>query len=277
MDDDVGSTRLVQLALEAGRTILEVYGGDVPTDIKADSSPVTEADRRAESVILAGLKKLAPDIPVIAEEEVAAGRLPTTSHEFFLVDPLDGTKEFLSGNGEFTVNIALVRDDIPTIGVVYAPALGKIYVGGLGGAFVGSVVDHMVGPRRRIQVRPASSAITAIGSRSHGSAETETWLARFQNVSFVAAGSSLKFCLVAEGTADIYPRLGRTMEWDTAAGDAVLRAAGGLVMTLDGAVLGYGKRVQSSDSPYANPHFVAFGDRRLAGSSGEKTVAAVPA
>jgi 3'(2'),5'-bisphosphate nucleotidase len=268
MPEAIGSdeavAHLTQLALQAGRAILDVYAGEISAELKADASPVTEADRRAEKIILDGLKKVMPDIPVIAEEEVSAGRMPATSGDFILVDPLDGTKEFLSRNGEFTVNIALVRGGVPILGVVYAPALGKIYAGGPGGAFAGKVSDHAMDSQRKIGVRAAGSPILAIGSRSHGSAETEAWLKRYGDVSFVAAGSSLKFCLVAEGAADVYPRLGRTMEWDTAAGDAVLRAAGGLVTTLDGAPLTYGKRVQKSDSAYANPFFVAFGDRRLA-------------
>jgi 3'(2'),5'-bisphosphate nucleotidase len=218
-----------------------------------------------------------PGIPVIAEEEVAAGRMPETLDDFILVDPLDGTKEFLSRNGEFTVNIALVRGGVPVLGVVYAPALGKIYAGGPDGAYAGTVANHRMESSRRIEVRAAGSPIMAIGSRSHGSAETEAWLKRYGDVSFVAAGSSLKFCLVAEGAADIYPRLGRTMEWDTAAGDAVLRAAGGLVTTLDGAHLSYGKRVQETDSAYANPFFIAFGDRRLVRAVGEPESRLVPA
>src|SRR5262249_40827301 len=162
--------------------------------------PVTEADRRAEEIIVAGLRRLAPHVGIIAEEAVAAGHVPETTDQFFLVDPLDGTKEFLSRNGEFTVNIALVKDGAPTIGVVYAPALGKLYSGGPGGAFAATVSDQGIGPWRKIQTRMAPSAIMAVGSRSHGSVETDAWLTRFENISFVGAGSSLKFCLVAEGT-----------------------------------------------------------------------------
>uniref|UniRef100_UPI0035A9AB63 3'(2'),5'-bisphosphate nucleotidase CysQ n=1 Tax=Ancylobacter mangrovi TaxID=2972472 RepID=UPI0035A9AB63 len=263
---------IVELALEAGRVILGVYATDFAVETKADSSPVTAADQRAEAVILAGLKTLAPDIPVIAEEECAAGRMPATGRTFFLVDPLDGTKEFLARNGEFTVNIALIEDGAPVAGVVYAPALGVLYAGGPEGAFKARVVDGLLAEEARIDVRDAPPALKAVGSRSHGSQETVAWLARFPQVSFVSAGSSLKFCLLAEGAADIYPRFGRTMEWDTAAGDAVLRAAGGLVTTCDGRPLTYNKREQAHDAPFANPHFLAFGDRRLI----EAAIAPVP-
>ncbi|MCS0501173.1 3'(2'),5'-bisphosphate nucleotidase CysQ [Ancylobacter mangrovi] len=254
---------LVQLALAAGRVVLEVYATDFAAFTKADSSPVTEADRCAEAVILAGLATLWPDVPVIAEEECAAGRMPATGRTFFLVDPLDGTKEFLARNDEFTVNIALIADGVPVMGVVYAPALGVLYAGGLEGASKARVVDGELAEEARIDVRDAPPALKAVGSRSHGSQETVAWLARFPQVSFISAGSSLKFCLLAEGAADIYPRFGRTMEWDTAAGDAVLRAAGGLVTTCDGRPLTYNKREQAHDAPFANPHFLAFGDRRL--------------
>jgi 3'(2'), 5'-bisphosphate nucleotidase len=255
--------RLVELALSAGREILDVYATEFAVDSKADASPVTEADHRAEAVILKGLRQIAPDVPVVAEEEVAAGRTPQTASVFFLVDPLDGTKEFLARNGEFTVNIALIKDGVPVMGVVHTPALGTVYAGAAGGAVKALVADQKLGPLQPIHVRGAPSKIVAIGSRSHGSAATEAWLARFPGVSFKSAGSSLKFCLLAEGAADIYPRLGRTMEWDTAAGDAVLRAAGGIVTTLDGKPLAYGKRVQPADAPFANPHFIAYGDQRL--------------
>jgi 3'(2'),5'-bisphosphate nucleotidase len=263
IDREIDLARLMELALRAGRAILDVYATEFAVERKADASPVTEADRRAEAAILAGLRQMAPGIPVIAEEEVAAGRIPAVDGLFFLVDPLDGTKEFLARNGEFTVNIALVKDGIPVAGVVHAPALGTIYGGGPGGAVKAAVTGQTPGAWQPIKVRSAPAAIVAIGSRSHGSAATAAWLTRFPGAAFVSAGSSLKFCLIAEGAADVYPRFGRTMEWDTAAGDAVLRAAGGMVATLDGRPLAYGKRLQA-DAPYANPHFVAYGDRNLA-------------
>jgi 3'(2'), 5'-bisphosphate nucleotidase len=249
------------IMLAAGAEIMRIYATDFAVLTKDDASPVTEADQKAEAIILAGLKHIAPGIPVIAEEEAAAGRFPTTAGTFFLVDPLDGTKEFVSKNGEFTVNIALIEDGKPVLGAVYAPAIGKIWWGAVGhGAFMAEVVDGVIGEPRGISVRTPESGLIAVGSRSHGGAETQEYLAAFTVTEFVAAGSSLKFCLIAEGLADIYPRMGRTMEWDTAAGDAVLRAAGGRVETLDGKTLKYGKRFQDNDGDYANPHFVAFGN-----------------
>jgi 3'(2'), 5'-bisphosphate nucleotidase len=269
MSDTPDIARFVEIALRAGEVILEVYATDFTSTSKADASPVTEADARAEAVILAGLRQIAPYIPVVAEEEAAAGRVPEVGGEFFLVDPLDGTKEFLARNGEFTVNIALIRQGVPVAGVVYAPALGVLYAGDASGAFKAHVVNGELQPREPITVRPAPDALIAVGSRSHGSSETANWLTRYPSVSFVSAGSSLKFCLVAEGAADVYPRLGRTMEWDTAAGDAVLRAAGGLVTTVEGTPLPYGKCVQAHDAAYANPHFIAYGDMRsLTSASG---------
>ncbi|WP_051660811.1 3'(2'),5'-bisphosphate nucleotidase CysQ [Bosea sp. 117] len=266
--------RLAELSIRAGEVILDIYASDFTVTRKADCSPVTEADQRAEAIILEGLREIAPDLPVIAEEEAAAGRLPEIGSRFFLVDPLDGTREFLARNGEFTVNIARIEDGVAVAGVVYAPALGVLYAGAAGTAFKARIADGALTDIRPIAVRHAPEAIVAIGSRSHGSSETAAWLARYGEVSFTSAGSSLKFCLVAEGAADIYPRLGRTMEWDTAAGDAVLRAAGGIVTRLDGRPLLYGKSVQSEDAPFANPHFVAFGDRRLlAAASGALSTA----
>ncbi|ODN66435.1 3'(2'),5'-bisphosphate nucleotidase CysQ [Methylobrevis pamukkalensis] len=196
---------------------------------------------------------------MVAEEEAAAGRVPATDDRFFLVDPLDGTKEFVSRNGEFTVNVALIDKGVPVAGVVYAPALGDLYVAAGGRAFQARVEDGAVGALSAISTRAAPAAITAIGSRSHGSGETEAYLGRYNVGAFRPAGSSLKFCLVACGEADLYPRFGRTMEWDTAAGDAVLRAAGGKVVTTDGSPLLYGKRNQPTDSDFANPYFIAAG------------------
>lgn len=249
------------IMLAAGAEIMRIYATDFTAITKGDASPVTEADQNAEAIILEGLKHLAPGIPIIAEEEAAAGRFPTTAGRFFLVDPLDGTKEFISKNGEFTVNIALIEDGKPVLGAVYAPALGKIYWGSVGsGAFMAEVINGALGETRAIRVRKPEGGLIAVGSRSHGGAETQEYLKAYDIADFVAAGSSLKFCLIAEGSADIYPRMGRTMEWDTAAGDAVLRSAGGRVETLDGHALTYGKRFQNTDGDYANPYFVAFGD-----------------
>ncbi|WP_140984171.1 3'(2'),5'-bisphosphate nucleotidase CysQ [Asticcacaulis tiandongensis] len=253
------------IALEAGAEIMRLYDRGFAIETKSDDSPVTEADRAAEAIILKGLVALTPNIPIVAEEEAAAGRLPDIGQRFFLVDPLDGTKEFISRNGEFTVNIALIENGIPTAGVVYAPALGRIFWGSENtGACTGEIVNGQIDNARPIRVRPApSEGLLAIGSRSHGAAETQAWLKAYKVRDFVSAGSSLKFCLLATGEADIYPRLGRTMEWDTAAGHAVLNAAGGKVTRLDGSPFLYGKRNQAEDADFANPNFVAFGDPDL--------------
>jgi 3'(2'),5'-bisphosphate nucleotidase len=254
--------RLVEIALDAGEIVLSVYKSDgFDARAKADGSPVTEADAAAEALILARLQALEPNTPIVAEEQAAAGHIPVTAARFFLVDPLDGTKEFLNRNGDFTINIALIEHGEPVCGVVYAPAHGLIYAGQCGsGARMASVTDRAPGAWRQIEVRqPEAAGLAVVASRSHMSAETSEFVARFAVADLVSAGSSLKFCRVAAGEADLYPRLGRTMEWDTAAGDAILRAAGGRVCTLDGQTLGYGKRNQDTDVDYANPWFVATG------------------
>ena len=243
---------LLPVARAAGEAILAIYATDFAVRGKADASPVTEADERAEAVILSHLARLTPDIPVVAEEAAAAGRIPQVGKRFWLVDPLDGTREFISRNGEFTVNIALVENGRPVLGVVFAPALNRLFAGSEGaGAFA-----EDKGTRRRIACRKIPAVgLTVVASRSHGDAAAlDKFLAGRKVASQTNAGSSLKLCLVAAGEADVYPRLGRTMEWDIAAGDAVLRAAGGRVTTLDGAPLSYGK------PSFANPHFAAWGD-----------------
>ena len=244
--------QLTPLIRDAGQVIMDIYATDFDVTKKGDESPVTQADQKAEAVILAGLKQIAPDIPVVAEEAVAAGDIPDVSDRFFLVDPLDGTKEFISRNGEFTVNIALIEHGKPVLGLVYAPAIGRMFTGAAG---VGAWVEDKDGKRAiRCRAVPAEG-LTVVASRSHGD---ETALDAFLGGRKVAsrtnAGSSLKLCLVAAGEADLYPRLGRTMEWDIAAGDAVLRAAGGRVTVVaDGADLRYGK------PGFDNPHFAASG------------------
>jgi 3'(2'), 5'-bisphosphate nucleotidase len=197
------------------------------------------------------LRALAPDIPVVAEEAVAAGQVPVIGERFWLVDPLDGTKEFIGRNGEFTVNIALIEHGAPVLGVVGAPALGRVYAGAAG---EGAWVEDAQG-RRAIRCRPVpAEGLTVVASRSHGDAAAlEAFLAGRRVASLATAGSSLKLCLLAAGEADLYPRLGRTMEWDIAAGHAVLAAAGGRVTTLQGEPLRYGK------SGFENPHFAAWG------------------
>ncbi len=245
--------RLVDLAREAGQVTLRWYGPECEAQRKADGSPVTAADEAAEAVIAAGLAALAPDIPLVAEEAVSGGGAPAQlGRRFWLVDPLDGTREFLACNGEFTVNIALVEDGAPVLGVVAAPAQGRWWAGAVG---LGAQAAEADGTPYPIAARrPPVEGLTVLGSRSHGDAAAmNAYLQGRRVTGFVAAGSSLKFCLIAAGEADLYPRFGRTMEWDTAAGHAVLRAAGGSVQTLDGAPLRYGKPA------FENPHFVASG------------------
>ncbi|WP_035725880.1 3'(2'),5'-bisphosphate nucleotidase CysQ [Fodinicurvata fenggangensis] len=243
------------LAEAAGKVTLRYYGkGDeMGLREKEDSSPVTKADEACEVFILEALAKMTPDLPVISEEAAEAGKLPDLQNRqpFWLVDPLDGTKEFISGNGEFTVNIALIEKGTPVLGVVHAPALGKSWIGADNQAFFARDGESFTPIEAR--QRPAEG-LTVVASRRHGGGdELETFLAGYQVADRVSAGSSLKFCLVAQGEADLYPRFGRTMEWDTAAGQAVLQAAGGRVETRDGVPLAYGK------PGFENPYFIAFG------------------
>jgi 3'(2'), 5'-bisphosphate nucleotidase len=247
-------------ALEAGKAIMEVFKSGCTSARKADNSPVTIADQRAERIILEHLRRDFPDIPIIAEESVAAGIIPAIGASFFLVDPLDGTREFLDRRREFTVNIALVRDGRPVVGIVFAPALGVAFSGEDGRAeklFIDG--DFAVEQRLIIGVRPQPVKRTALASRSHDSPQTARFLAENAISECTNIGSSLKFCLLAEGEADVYPRFTRTMEWDTAAGDAVLRAAGGSTLTLDGKPLTYGKTSQTHDCDFANPDFISWG------------------
>lgn len=249
---------LRQLAVEAGAAIMAHYESGTEATVKKDSSPVTIADHDAERIILAGLARIAPGVPVVAEEQAAAGHIPAIGRRFFLVDPLDGTKEFLRKNGEFTVNIALIVDRAPVAGVVYAPAKERLfYAFGPGEAYEQAVSpytnDQIEGsaPPRRISVRqPAADGLSVIVSRTHRDQKTEEYLNLYRVKEFLVAGSSLKFCMIAAGEADLYPRHGRTMEWDTAAGHAVLAAAGGAVTLLDGAPLLYGKTERGLDNPY---------------------------
>jgi 3'(2'), 5'-bisphosphate nucleotidase len=243
--------QVTALAREAGAAVMEVYSTDFAVRGKSDASPVTLADERAEAVITAGLGRLTPGIPVVAEEAVAGGATPTVGEWFWLVDPLDGTKEFISRNGEFTVNIALIRAGAPVFGVVLAPALDRLFVGAVGH---GASVEEN-GGRRPISCRSVpETGLVVVASRSHGDAAAlDRFLSGRHVAATINAGSSLKLCLVATGEADLYPRLGRTMEWDIAAGHAVLAAAGGRVRTLTGDPLTYGK------PGFDNPHFAAEG------------------
>ena len=252
MVDDVELLqRLIPIARAAGQVIMEIYATDFSVRGKSDASPVTEADERAEAVILSALAELTPDIPVISEEAAAAGVIPEVADRFWLVDPLDGTKEFINRNGEFTVNIALIDNHCPLLGVVLAPALNRLFAGHVG---VGAFVEEG-GRRRPVACRAVpAEGLTVVASRLHGDADTlEKFLAGRKIAKLTNAGSSLKLCLVASGEADLYPRFGRTMEWDIAAGHAVLAAAGGHVKTLDGEPLRYRK------PGLDNPHFVAGG------------------
>src|SRR5579863_6796993 len=251
------ASRLAAIAAEAGAIVMRHYRAGAEARFKDDRSPVTDADEHAEAFILAALARDFPEVPVAAEEAVAAGLGCDPCAHFFLVDPLDGTREFLKRNGEFTVNIAEVKDGIAVAGVVYAPAKARLFLGDADGAFeIAADPDKPIelGSARRINARaPSVEGWVAVGSRSHQDSETEEFLKRFTVRQFVSAGSSLKFCLLAAGEADIYVRAGRTMEWDTAAGHAVLNAAGGRVTRWDGTPFIYGK------PGFENGAFVARG------------------
>lgn len=262
LPDDATILSLIEpLALNAGRHIVEIAAEGFATEAKADDSPVTRADREAEAIVLSGLRNHFPQIPIVAEEEVAAGLAPRNVGDiFFLVDPLDGTREFVAGGKDYTVNIALIKKGVPIIGVVYAPACRQLYLGRPGFAELVSMdALHQAGDRQEIRVRSRRQPIVVVASRSHRTPETETYIASLGPVEFEAIGSSLKFCLLAAGQADLYPRMGRTMQWDTAAGDAVLRAAGGMTRTFDGMALAYGADASPEGDLFANPDFIAEG------------------
>ena len=252
---DLGTLRdaCTGLARDAAREIMRIYAGDHGQRTKSDKSPVTDADHAAEAVIVAGLRTLTPGLAVVAEEEMAAGHMPQLDGKpFWLVDPLDGTKEFIKKNGEFTVNIALIDSGKPILGIVLAPATDTLWRGAAG---LGADKSDNGGAFTAIATRtPPAAGLTACASRSHAIySDLDIW---FRNNDLVVAerkqaGSSLKFCLIAEGQADIYPRFGPTNEWDTAAGQGVLEAAGGEVVTTDGRPLAYGKK------GFGNPHFIA--------------------
>ncbi len=252
----------METAHKAGQAIIRIYKEEFIVDYKSDNSPVTKADQLAEDIILASLSKLAPQIPVIAEEASSAGEFPEVGSQFFLVDPLDGTKEFISKNGEFTVNIAMVDQGIPIFGIVYAPAISLLYAT-LGRDQVVKMtleVDEVFPDQIEQAYLPIKTAspepngLKVIASRSHMNAKTQAYLSNQNIASLQNVGSSLKFCRVAEGLADLYPRFAPTMEWDTAAGHAILLAAGGSVLTMTDQPLRYNKR----ESNYLNPHFIAF-------------------
>lgn len=240
-------------ARAAASTILDVYRQPFEVRAKADASPVTEADERAEAIIVALLKELAPEIPVIAEEMAERG-LPATAERFWLVDPLDGTREFVARNGEFTTNIGLIEGDRPILGVVHLPVTNVTYWAAGAGTAMRQDQDAAPMPIATRPVPPSGAVV--VHSRSHGNnADLATYLATLASPQTRIGGSAAKFCFVAEGSADLYPRFGPTMEWDTAAGHAVVEAAGGSVTTLDGAPLRYGK------PGFRNPEFLVQGRR----------------
>ena len=261
---------LLPSVLAAGRIEMAHFAAGVAVETKADTTPVTAADHQAEEVLIAGLHRVAPGVPVIAEEEVAAGRTPATGNAFFLVDPLDGTRAFINRSPEFTINIGLVEGREPVFGIIYAPALGLLFA--------------TLGPHESVEARlspdadgvrladvtlarlatraPDPAGLIAFASRSHAAQSTDEFLQQLPIAEKRRASSSLKFCLIARGEADLYARLGQTSEWDTAAGQAILSAAGGNVTTLDGRPLLYGKK----DAGYANPHFVAWAREPLLGA-----------
>lgn len=257
MTTDTMTRLMLDAAIAAAATIMTVYGRPFDAAAKSDGSPVTEADQAAEAVILAALETTG--IPVLAEESVAAGRIPALGRRFFVVDPLDGTREFVKRNGEFTVNIALCEEGRPRRGVVLAPVTGDIFWGGPDGAFMARAGMDGLGPVERLAVTH-DGPLKVVASRSHGHAALEALCARMGVVEDVSVGSSLKFCLLACGAAQLYPRFTPTSEWDTAAGQAVLEAAGGVVLRLDGAPLDCGH----PENGFLNPFFVAAASRPLA-------------
>jgi 3'(2'), 5'-bisphosphate nucleotidase len=251
MDDHALLDLAARLAEQAGAAILEVRAHGFAVERKDDFSPVTEADRAAEAIIVAGLRAATPDFPVIAEEEVAGGRITAPTEAFWLVDPLDGTREFASGKDDFVVNIGLVRNGDMALGVVFIPALAEMFTGIVG---TGAWKRDRAGTTAIHTRAEPEAGLTVVASRVHGDTDQlSQFLAGRHVARTLNFGSALKFCRVAEGVADLYPRFGRTMEWDTAAPQAVLEAAGGRVVTTDGAKLRYGK------PGWENPHFICWG------------------
>ncbi|MDB5612521.1 MAG: cysQ [Devosia sp.] len=251
------TTLVLEAAIAAAQVILDVYARPITAVSKADGSPVTEADAAAEAIILEYLRPTG--IPVLGEESVAAGIIPTLGERYFVVDPLDGTKEFIKRNGEFTVNIALVEHGVPVMGVVLAPVTGETFIGDPSGAWFCNTLNGVVSERTRIAVA-LDERLRIVASRSHGHAALAQLCQTLDVEADVSVGSSLKFCLLARGDAQLYPRFTPTCEWDTAAGQAVLEAAGGAVVTLDGERMRYGKH----NVAFLNPYFVAASSMQLA-------------
>ena len=255
---DAALTALVlDAAMAAAHVILDVYARPIAAMAKTDGSPVTEADRAAEAVILDMLRPTG--IPVLGEESVAAGIIPVLGDRYFVVDPLDGTKEFIKRNGEFTVNIALVEQSLPVLGVVLAPVTGDTFIGDASGAWSCNTLGGIASEKRAISVA-SRERLRIVASRSHGHAALASLCETLDVEADVSVGSSLKFCLLARGDAQLYPRFTPTSEWDTAAGQAVLEAAGGVVITLDGQRMRYGK----GNLAFLNPYFVAAASHDLA-------------
>jgi 3'(2'), 5'-bisphosphate nucleotidase len=259
--DDLAK-QFAELTLNAGALVMDVYArADQGLRLKADASPVSDADEQAEDYLLEELARLFPDLPVIAEESAARGRIAAAGDRFILVDPLDGTREFIARRTEFTVNIGLIDAGVPRAGAIFAPALDALWFAGETAYSVAAKPGAALpapGAWRRLTTRRAPDAgMTALVSRSHLDAETRAFIERHKITDSLSAGSSLKFCRIAEARADVYPRFGPTMEWDTAAGDAILRAAGGVTVSPGGAPFLYGKAAAG----YRNGSFIAFGDR----------------
>jgi 3'(2'), 5'-bisphosphate nucleotidase len=248
--------RCIDIARAAGAAIMAVYARDFAVEAKADASPLTEADMAAHRLIVAGLQALEPDIPVLSEESAAIDwQVRQHWYRYWLVDPLDGTREFVKRNGEFTVNIALIQGDAPVFGVVYAPALDElVYATRARGAFL-RLGDKDIALNAQ---RPAAAPLRVAASRSHLDERTGAALARMGEIERFGLGSSLKFLRIAQGRADVYPRFGPTSEWDTAAAQCVLEAAGGVVLGLDGVPLRYNRKAS-----LLNPDFIALGDADL--------------
>lgn len=251
---------VIGAAQKAGAAIMDIYGPNMNVRYKADSSPVTDADHASEDIIIGELSKLMPDVPIVSEEQASAGNLPATAGVYFLVDPLDGTKEFLKLNGEFSINIALVSGERAIFGLLFGPAKADCFVTLSPGKAYRCVLHPARGPQlkdldfKRLNGETGKRPVTAIVSRSHMRPETVAFLEELGNPERMTMGSALKFGLLAAGEADVYPRHGPTNEWDTAAGQAILEAVGGSVLTLDGEPLRYGK----SEQRYGNPPFVAW-------------------
>ncbi len=250
-----------RIALDAGELTLKYFDecGYHGADIKGDGSPVTKADREAEVLIEKALKEITPDVPMVGEEGFSEGRIPDLSGQeyFWLVDPVDGTKEFISGSGDYTVNIGLIKNGVPVLGVVYVPALGELYAGYINDNGEGTAIRWLeeTDNEKSIHVRKIPKAgMTIMASKSHGNSQRlDDFLSEYKVNKIIRRGSSLKICAVACGKADMYPRLGLTCEWDTAAADAVLRAAGGAIVDLDGSLFRYG----GADPKFLNPEFIA--------------------